>query len=38
LDLFQLYMHMVLFLAFDRYQQNHHQKVFSCETALVQWD
>jgi len=27
---------IVLFLAFVRYQQNHHQKVFNWETTFVQ--
>jgi len=38
LDLFQLHVHSILFLAFVRYQQNHHQKVFSWETTFVQGD
>ena len=35
LDHFQLHVHSVN-LAFARYQQNHHQKVFSWETTFVQ--
>jgi len=38
LDLFQLHVIVLLFLAFVRYQQNHHQKVCSWETAFVQGD
>ena len=29
---------IVVFLAFVRYQQNHHQKVFNRDMAFVQWD
>jgi len=35
LDHFQLHVHSVN-LAFARYQQNHHQKVFNWETTFVQ--